>query len=75
MFDPTVQSGTVNEHGSSVRRLRARRPFRWARRGCAAQRGPLSAVGRDLASGVPGACCGWPVSAAGTVPRIISLSW
>ncbi len=41
-----VQSGTVNDHGSSVRRLRAV-PISVSPEGlCAAQRGPLSAVGR-----------------------------
>jgi hypothetical protein len=35
---------------------------------------PLSAVGRDVARGVLGALCGWPVSAARTALRIISLS-
>ena len=73
MFDPYGASGTVDERGISVRRFRAGRHF-GGHAGTAPQRGPLSAAGRDLASGVPGSRCGDPFG-RGTVPRVISLSW
>jgi hypothetical protein len=75
MFDPHGQSGTVNERGSIVRRLSALAGTSAGTQRLRPQRGPLPAAGRDLASGIPGALSGWPVSAAGTVPRVISLSW
>jgi Phage integrase, N-terminal SAM-like domain len=55
----TVQSGTVNERGSSVWRLRAGGDF-GGHAEAAPQRGPLSAADRDLAGGVPGSRCSDP---------------
>lgn len=49
-----MQSGTVNEHGSSVKAATRAAPISVDPEGSAAQRGPLSAVGRDLASGISG---------------------
>ena len=71
----TVQSCTVNEHVSSVKAATRAAPISVDPEGSAAQRGLLSAVGRDLASGVSGPSAAGLSRAAGTFPRIISLSW
>ena len=60
MFDPTVQGGTVNERGSSVRRLRAGRYF-----GGPAGTAPPSAVRCLRPGGISPA--GYPGHAAATV--------
>ena len=71
----TVQSGSVNEHGSSVRRLRAVPISVCELKGAALLSVAVVRRRRGCSQGVLGALCGWPVSAASTLLRIISLSW
>jgi hypothetical protein len=68
-----VQSCTVNEHVSSVKAATRAAPISVDPEGSAAQRGLLSAVARDLASGVSGPSAAGLSRAAGTFRRIISL--
>jgi hypothetical protein len=72
MFDPTVQSGIVNECGSSARGF-AQAGSSAGTRKLRSQCGPLSAAGRDLASGYRGHAAA-TVSADGHGPAVSSLS-
>ena len=74
MFDP-YGAERHSQRTRQQRKAATRGPhFGGHARDCAAQRGPLSAAGRDVASGVLGSRCGDRLG-RGHGPAVISLSW